>query len=138
MKSHGISTKEWSKEKKFEALVRRANLLQKKTTKANETGEWGEGALPYMMAEQNCSHVSRYFFGQWVQVNLGGRKTRKVLNTRPIENKKMAYHPSINKNIFSRWKWAYIALQSVVSSKVMRVFALMPFVATKKFGRGIG
>jgi hypothetical protein len=138
MEDVGITAQAWTKDQKFNVLIGRANHLQEKTNEANATGNWENGALPYMLAEENCSHVSRYYFGQWAQVNLGGHKTRNVLNTRPKQNAEQPYIPTIDNKVFSSWKWARISLLSVASSKVLRIVELVPVVSTKVFGRGKG
>lgn len=118
---------------KFDTMMRRVQDLQNKTRHALNTGDWGNGAIPYLMSESNCTHVSRYYFGQYGEVYLGMSKTGQVLNTRPGGEQ---YLPEVDQSPFSRWKWAVITTKTVILSRTMRFLSVTPVVATKCLGRG--
>lgn len=136
MNVEGIDVLEMTAEEKFSAMMGRVTDLQAKTKEAIETGRWDNGALPYSLGENNCTHVSRYYFGQFAEVNLAAVKTPKILNTRPGQGADKKYLPPVKESPFSRLKWAEISVKSHILGKILRVGTLLPLVGSKVFGRG--
>lgn len=133
LQAEGVHVNGMTADDKFKTLMGRVVDLQHKTKEALETGNWDNGALPYSLAENNCTHVSRYFFGQFAEVNLGARKTSQILNTRPSQKNK--FLPPVEKSPISRLKWAQIAVKSVILGSVLRIGSILP-IASKALGRG--
>lgn len=130
----GLVVEAMSAEQKFAALMGRMHDLQRKTVDALSSGDWEQGALTYMMAENNCTHVSRYYFGQYGEVMLGLQKTANIVNTRPSQEG--PFLPRVEESPISRLKWIEISLKTVLLGRVLRLLSLTPIVATKYLGRG--
>lgn len=130
----GIIVEQMDENEKFATLMGRVQDLQDKTLRAMETDDWSNGALPYMLAENNCTHVSRYYFGQYAEVLLGMKKTPEILNTRPGQGER--FLPPVKQSPFSRVKWIDISLKSALLGRVLRVLSLTPILSTAWLGRG--
>jgi len=133
MKTAGIKVEGMTAQEKFKALMGRVHDLQQKTLTANKTNDWSKGALPYMTVEQNCTHVARYYFGQWVEINLGGEKDPNVTNTRPINNR--PFLPLVPSSPYSRLQWAWISTKYMLACRLLRIASLLPGLSMM-LGRG--
>lgn len=133
MNQAGLEIRPMTADQKFKALMHRVNVLQQKTKEANLTGNWNNGAVPYMSSEQSCAHVGRFYFGQWVETNLGGTKDANVINTRPLQEEQ--FLPNVKKSPFSRTKWARISIKPRLAGMLFRLFTILPFTSAK-MGRG--
>lgn len=143
--AQNIKVKEMTADEKFKAMMGRVHDLQRHTKNAIQTGNWENnalsnmtvevnGPLPFMMAENNCSHVALYGFGQYGEVMLGMEKTSQVVNTRPSQPGK--HLSPVAKSPISRLKWVEISIKSALMGRVMRTLSLLPFVSTLFLGRG--
>lgn len=120
-------------QEKFMTMMERVVELQKKTVEARETCDWSNGAIPYMLAEQNCAHVGRLHFGRFAEVFLGAEKDKKVVDSRPGHEQ---YLPELQKSPFTRLEWAKVTLANHVLGRIARFLFVTPYVSSSIFGRG--